>query len=294
MIAILTAILSRIGFTFLSIYWKFFRDQGISTQAILGFSAVATLPWVAVTFYLFFKDSLNLNSTYLFYSLSWLGIVCFSQFIPIFLLKYQSLTASDSFRIVFSTILALAVDIVLFQTVLSPFILWGCVFLLIGALVLQVQRPHEKISVASISLLSIFVLNMILGAMSIAELALYKAGLEAINNQIIFHTAWSTTLTAVFYILFGGAAVVQTYQSGKFKVKDLLIISCIMAGALICYTYAVGVLPLVVMALVRVVGSGIFAVFDLKFKEFEINNKTITALIIILVGFALITFGKIN
>jgi len=288
-------IASRLGFNILSVYWKIFRDRGVTTAAILAFSSVATLPLILVILAYNVYTGITLPSQiYLLVLAAWMVMIFATHFLAIFLYKYQSLTASDSFRIVFGSLLALLIDTIIFKSALSPLILSGCGLMLIAALTLQRARNPEKQHEKFQNIGQILLINCVLGAVSVCEIALYKYGLNLLAGDIIQQIFWTNSLQVLVYLLWGGSELHRAVQKKTFKIKDMIVTTFIMCSALIAYTYAIGALPVLVIALIRVAGSGIFAIFDVRLKEFTLNKKTIVALMAVLLGLGLITLGNMD
>src|SRR5688572_3399782 len=177
MIFTLFAVFSRIGFTFISVYWKHFRDKGLSTRAVLGFAGPLSLMWVPLAALFIFADILILTPVYLGLVALCVAVILGVRFFSIYLFRYQGLLVSDTLRIFFSAIAAFIVDAFFFHTTLTPGFL-GSVFILIcGAVLLQTRRAAQPRK-EHLAWGPLLFLNAAVAVLAVLEFAFYKAALE--------------------------------------------------------------------------------------------------------------------
>ena len=294
MFSILCAIISRAGFSLLSVYWKILRNKGVKTRSVIALNGLIVLPWVPVAAYWLIHQYFELSPLYLMYTMGWLSVIFATHFLSVYLYKDQGLTASESFRTLFASLLALGLDVFVFKQAFSSMLTIGCICLLISGLTLQFHRTKNALSLSLKGVLGILALNALVGTTSVAEIAFFKASLDLIGNDAFSHFLWTTSVMGIAYILWGGSSLLNDIRQKHVHVKMIFLIMAVSTTSLIAYAYAVNALPLLVIVLVRVVASCVFAGFDLKLKEFHLNKKTIVALIGVLIGLVLITIEKMD
>lgn len=290
-LAMLSGLLSRVIFNSFSVFWKDLRHKGLDAYGILAFSFMTACYWPVVALVLYFTGNGVVTWDYIgLVSGQAISFLLYNIAI-ITLFKFQSLTVADAFRGVFTTAVAVFVDLYFFKISFDTQTIIGGALMLFAGIALQLDRK-KNIDFDHMPILSVLGVSALVGILSAMDVSFYKAGLEYQDNMI-FHLAWVNMSIMPFALILGLKSLKKANKDHLLRPKHYMIVGGLHLIAMLTYTYAIDIVSVTVMSLIRIAGIAIFVFADIKFKEFFHHPKTYLCIGIIFLGLVLITFNSL-
>lgn len=283
---ILMALVGELGFMTISILAKRLRNRGISTLSLIAAYGMTLPVWIAAAAFLSVHGEIHFSPAYLLCIAAWLGTCFFLNFGSIYITRFQSLSEGTGYRFGFSTLIALAIDLLVFGTEFHPSVLIVIAMLFTGGIFLHLSREkaveHQNMKIPLPKRLGfIFIVSLA----EVATYALFKYG-AGLQDSVLFHNALSQALMFSVFLAAGGRVLHRDYKGGQFPVIYLVALFALMIVAAVADGFAIAGLPVTLFIMFSLIRAACFAVHDIKSGELPLTWSSGFALVLIAAGIA--------
>ena len=284
MSGIFALVFSKITFSLIVILWKGLRNKGVSTLSSLSIYVFSIPVLLLLGLMALRENEVILSGAYMAIVLLWLIPVFVSNLFDVYLLKYQALTEQSSYKLAIATFLAILIDIFVFNTQYSVWILIAAFLFFIGGSILS-RNKLEKIH--NVPLVAVFLLVAAIAGLDVVEYALYKEGL-LLQSSILFHILISQSLLFILFFILGFRKFIPDLKSRRVSVKDIVTINVLIVIYVVLEAIALKELPLVVVVSASILPLVLYSAFDFRNKELVLSYKSVLALFLVMLGIVIL------
>ncbi len=282
---IFLALATTITWVFITIKWKGLQNRGINTTNSFGIACAGLPLWIITFILLQFKYDVVYSQQYFTYLTLWAIPVIITTLGMLYLIKNNALSEYSIYKLGFSALLAFIVDIFLFQTSFTLYMVAGIVLLFASGLILSKSKKLNKRKMKLYKTLSII---FILSIIATFQLAFYKLAL-LIQPSPIVHAMMGAILVYIILIIFLFKPIYKDYKKGKIKNKDFLALGSSIYLITILEAFLIYELPLSLVIALTVLQIFLLAIYDIKKKEFHLSWKLYIAGGLCIIALILIT-----
>lgn len=291
MITIIIAIILPILFLLRDFKIKEWREQNIDSLSCTCASKMLALPiFVIILIYIILsKQQFTFSKDWVIYSSIWI-VTCFcSTLIGTWLFKSFPITQLKTMSKVFSFVLAIILDIILFKVNFNLGALIAVILLFFGGIMLNPK--NKNFSISDKNIITLILASCILSAIGILEKSLMKH-LAMNQTNLIFFTAYLQTMLFSVSFFTGIKGAWANIKMNKIKKRDIVYTNFLIIIYCLAEPFMFKELPLTLIISISVITIALSYVFDVKNKYLEKNTKSLFALGISLLGMTLLIAFK--
>jgi hypothetical protein len=279
MFEIYSYLLAQIFFSFIEITWKNLRNKGVSTFSNLSIFTFSIPLFLILGIILYFNSTISITSTYITILLIWLFFDVINNILIVYLFKYKSLLELTSYKLTFSTIVAIFVDIFYLKFQYNFFTFSSVFFFFLSSYLLTKNKIEKHFLSRKISISIIAILSVI----QVIDYFLYKKAI-LIQDSILFHVVLSQVALFIIFFIIGQESLRKDISNKKINWKHIVIITFFIFLAAILESFAFKELPVAILLLTAIFPILIYSIYDMKTSEIKVTKTTFIALLSLILG----------
>ena len=284
MFEIYSYLLAQIFFSFIALIWKNLRNKDITTLSNLSIFVFSIPLFAGMGIILYSTANISLSFVYIKFLLFWLVFDVANNILMVYLFKYKSLLELTSYRLAFSTIIALLVDVFYLRFQYEIFTIISVLLFFLSGYLLTKNKIEKHFLRKKIFLLIIGALSFI----QVIDYSLYKKAL-LMQESILFHVVISQTLLFSIFFIIGYKSLRKDMLIKRVKWKHIGLITVFIFFAAILESFGFRGLPIAILLLAGIFPILLYSIYDLKTREIKFTKTTVIALISLILGIALLS-----
>jgi len=282
---IFLALATTITWVFITIKWKELQNRGIKITNSFGIACAGLPLWIATLIFLHFRYEIIYSQQYFTYLTLWAIPVIISTLGMIYLIKFHALSEYSIYKLGFSALLAVILDILIFQVSFTLAMIVGLILLFASGIILSKSKKQNKKKMKLYKTLSVIFILSIIGTF---QLAFYKLALLIQPNPIV-HAMIGAIFVYTILIIFLSKSIYKDYKKGEITNKDFALLGFSIYLITILEAFLIYELPISLVIVLAVLQIFLLAIYDIKKKEFHLSWELYTAGILCLIALILIT-----
>lgn len=282
---VILSFINTIIWSIISIKFKNIRSSWGHPLSVFWIFCFALPLWIWLFIYLYLNNTIIFNLQYYIYVLTWIICVIITNIWSIYLYKIQSLSEQGVYRLCFSTIVALMVDIYYFKVNFNYYIIFWIVLLFIAWWILSSNKT-KKLECKKTYIKSLLII-IIMSIMWVIQSSSYKLWVVLQSNAIMHWIMSQILLYFIVWIIWFGYIKKDIYN-WNIKTLDIITISILVFLLSIFESVVIKELSITVITLLWVLNILIIKIYDIRSKEIHLSYSTAISFIFIVISLMLI------